>query len=443
MSSSRDSRFKLYFFYFCIIALLCDGFFSYFLRGPLTIWRQLLLLGCWGVFFAYPKQYLGRAGKTFLLFIYALLAWFVLRAGLTYVELGFNPIRLGYALFIFFGAIPFFILPTIVLRSGKDPTSIFRFFALLGGFFGGGLIIDGISGGYFLFLKEDLLYSVGADLDDVFRYSFLAQLISTFGCISFLSVISSLYMVSIKRTIFSQGFYLLCALLVCIGGWFSGSRQIVYPAFLIFFTGILFYFIVGRGKKFLIGASTLLGVAFLSLPIYEFLVKTSDKDEMTERFTLEAIAQDTRYLTWKAGWNETVGDPVVFFMGNGVAYTMGQQARGAEVVGSHYENTFFTVISNAGIFGVVLFLLPVFFILWRIWTRSGPLVFFDFLSIFFIGGFLLTSIASPNGITPTAQIAIYVLAGIYNHRDQFLAGGVRFHLKGGGTIRCRRISEIF
>lgn len=416
MYSSRDSRFKLYFFYFCIIALLCDGFFSYFLRGPLTIWRQLLLLGCWGVFFAYPKQHLGKAGKTFLLFIYALLAWFVLRAGLTYVELGFNPIRLGYAFFIFFGSIPFFILPTMVLRSGKGPASMFRFFALLGGFFGGGLIIDGISGGYFLFLKEDIFSVSMIDSEDIFRYSFLAQIITTFGSISLFSIISSLYMLSIVKKTSSQFFYLVCALLVCIGGWFSGSRQIVYPTLLVFFVGILAYLFIGRGKKMGVALGILLGVFFLAEPIYHFLVRTSDKDEMTERFTLEAIKEDERYLTWQDGWNDTVESPIVLLIGNGVGYTVGQQARGREVVGRHYENTFFSMISNAGILGLLLLLLPIFFVLWKIYTRKGGIAFFDVLSIAFIGGFLLISFVSPNGLTPTAQISIYTLAGIYNNR---------------------------
>ena len=410
-------KLQLYFFYFSAIALLCDGLFSYFLRGPLTYWRQLVVVVGLFLLIAAPKRLFNEKGRHFLLLVSLCVFIVIFRGIVTYIELEFNIIRLGYALILAICGIPFFLFPALIVCGHKDPLDFFLFFTILGSFFGIGMIFDGLYGGYFLFLKENTL-AIGVTIDDIYRYSFLSQIITTFGVFDAFCLMSSLYLMYKAKQLPIQLIYLSSSLLIVAGSWFTGSRQILLPLCFMEFIGIFGYWIYGKGNKILFSVLGGIFMFILSFWGYQFLVNKSSQ-AMNSRYSVENVQYDLRYLDWKQGVDDILNDPFVMVFGKGLAYATGQKSQPHEEVGSHYENSFLARISETGISGLLLLLLPCVFILRQV-VLAQKMEYLDWLSLLVVSVYLFSSSCSPNGLGFTSQMAIYTLAGVYVFRDYFV-----------------------
>jgi hypothetical protein len=409
-------QWQLLFFYCASAAYLCDGFVSFFLRGIIPFWRQLIVAaGLWFLLEGY-NRFFNAKGRNFLLIIGCCAGWLVLRGVVTYFELGFNVVRLAYALVLGICGIPFFLFPALLVHQRHDPRNLFRFFAWLGAFFGAGLIIDGLTGGFFVCLKEEVLAD-GVKADDLFRYSFLAQIISTFGVMSVFCVTSSLYMVYWSRLPVQQLIYFGCGLLIAVGSWYSGSRQITLPALASLALGVVGYVLFVRRSKVVLTVALVLGTLFAAGMLYQFLVDNSN-DETVDRYTIDSLAEDDRSYMWSDGAKAVLGDPLVFLFGKGLAYASGQRSLPHEALGFHYENSYYSRGSETGFGGLMLLLMPCIFVFHQI-IRARRRHYLDWLAFLFMGNYLFISYISPNGLHFTSQAMVYLMAGVYCFRSYF------------------------
>lgn len=411
-------KYSILYFYAVFVAYLCDGGVAFFMRGVFSPWRQLLALGLFFILFRFPKKYLGKSGRTFLLIASTFIVWFVFRACITFLFSNIGAMRIAYSFWGITIGIPFFILPTMYALRRGDPVSLFWKILLLGGFFGCGLLFDGISGGFFNFLKADVIaYSV--DVDDLIRYSFLAQLLTSIGIVGSLFCALSLYLVSKAKTTVGQLIALGCGFVFLLGSWFTGSRQIFIPLLGVYLAGLPAYIFFAKGRKILLIPCLLVIVPLAAISGKNFLVEHS-QDEIAERFTVENISEDSRTETWKQGCRDIFLNPKVLFWGNQFAYTGGGGTSDAGERGSHYENTFLAQINNTGIIQGLYVVFPIFFILKKMKDAGRKKTFFDFTMLLFLAVYILTSLVSPNGVGITALPALYFIAGIYNVRDYFV-----------------------
>ncbi len=414
---STQWTFSICYFYFVFVAYLCDGLVSFFVRGVFPPWRQLLAIGLYFILLRFPKKYLGKSGNSFLFLVLACLFWFFLRANLTYATSGIGLTRILYSFWLLTFAIPFFVLPTMYALKQKKPMSLYWKIVCLGGFFGAGLLLDGITGGFFNFLKGGVL-SYGVNIEDLIRYSFFAQLLTSVGVFGGLTCALSLYIVSREKNIFKQMFALGMGLLFIAGSWFTGSRQIFFLVLGVYLFGLPVYVFFAKGRKLLLVPCLFFLVPMIAISGKDFLVGNS-QDEITERFTAENISEDSRTETWKQGCQEVLGNPKVLLWGNHFAYTGGGGGSDMGESGAHYENTFLCQINNTGIIQGFYVLLPVLFILKKMYDAKHRRTFFDFTTLLFLGGYLLTSLVSPNGVGITALPCLYFIAGVYNVRNYF------------------------
>ena len=142
-----------------------------------------------------------------------------------------------------------------------------------------------------------------------------------------------------------------------------------------------------------------------------------ENDVYVSRFDRETVEEDDRYLTWERGYQELFVNASLrsWCLGNGIGYASGQQIHSGESLGSHYENTYLARFNEMGIWGIVLLLYPVFFVIKKINFRS----YIDVLILLVLITFLIISMISPNGNSPTTQIAVYLSLGVFIERRYF------------------------
>lgn len=403
----------LYYFLISIFMLANGSLFTWLFQGtPLSIWRQLIWLIGVVVFIRYLRQTddgeLWKVGKLHLyLFVYI-----VFLALFTLAIYNFNLVRLAYAFWIYFSGIPFMLLPFIWSDSGIKAQRFYDMFIGLGCFLTVGLVTDYLSGGFF---TKMFLISVVSSLKDILkdgRFCFLSEAPTTFGVYYCFCLFCTLYRLYISESNMTKLILLLVSLTYMVGGWMTGSRQIVFVLALTFFVSMAYYlcFVMDK-KQFIIPVVVIVAFAIPSVKSFLFA-----DEAYQNRYSAKLIKKDSRYTAWERGFKENVVDDVgIFLVGKAVALSQGQKALKNELLGSHYENTYFSRLSEIGVMGIVLLLLPVLY-LCRYWSRSS---FFNVALFAFFLSYLLISYVSPNGTHQTTQMTIYLAFGLFLKRKYF------------------------
>lgn len=334
-----------------------------------------------------------------------------IQALLTYAIYNFNVVRLGYAFWAYFFGLPFLLLPYLWVESGRKPQTFYNIFIILGLFLTIGLVIDFVSGGFFtrMFLVSVVSSSEGM-LDDG-RFCFLSEAPTTFGVYYSFCLFCTLYRLYISNSNAVKLILLFIAFSFIIGAWLTGSRQIVFALALVFSVSFVYYIGFVKDKK----SYVLIGLVILLLiapSIQSFLF--SEKSYQ-ERYSSESIEEDTRYSSWERGFKENVENVEVFLIGKGVALSQGQKALDTEYVGSHYENTYYSRLSEIGIIGIILLLIPIICLV-RNW---GRITFFNISLLSFFLSYIFISYISPNGSHQTTQMVIYLACGMYLKKDYY------------------------
>lgn len=402
---------KILVFYFVSIFMLANGsLFTWLFQGtPLNIWRQLIWLIGLMFFIRYIRitnsWELKKIARNHGIIGYVIF----IQALLTYVICNFNVVRLGYAFWVYFAGLPFLLLPYLWAESGRKPQTFYNIFIILGLFLTIGLVIDFVSGGFFtrMFLVSVVSSSEGM-LDDG-RFCFLSEAPTTFGVYYSFCLFCTLYRLYISNSNTVKLILLFIALSFIIGAWLTGSRQIVFALALVFSVSFVYYIGFVKDKK----SYVLIGLVILLLiapSIQSFLF--SEKSYQ-ERYSSESIEEDTRYSSWERGFKENVENVEVFLIGKGVALSQGQKALDTEYVGSHYENTYYSRLSEIGIIGIILLLLPMIYLI-RNW---GKTTFFNISLLSFFLSYIFISYVSPNGSYQTTQMIVYLAWGVYLKKD--------------------------
>lgn len=400
-------KWEIRFVYLSIIALLCDAFFSYLFK--ISVWRQVLTISCDCIILYHAAKDFNRSDKRIFALIIFLFSYFIWRCLLTYGSLGFSPMRLIYYVWMIFWPLPFYFLPQLVHKYTGSFISLFKFLAFTGGVFGLGLTVDGLSGGFFTKLYViPIGYASGEiSLDDALdRYSFLAIHLTTSGVFLSLSLVAALYLHFYKNSYV----YLASCILMIVGSFYTGSRQITLPICLTFIIG---YFVGLKGSS--LSAIKKFFIAIFTVFIFCFGVNTtinSMSDTAADRYSVNTMQKDNRSRHWKRGFEETVLVPEVFLWGKGVSYSSGIKANKSEITGSHYENSYYSAISCCGIASLFLIIFPGVYIVYRAMRSLKKQRFFCILSLLFAFDYFLIAYISPNALH-LATVSAMIMAGCF------------------------------
>lgn len=406
---------EICFFALAIVMLANGALFTWlFSGGVLGMWRQgIWIAGSILMAFNFKRLYswnpdafnIVKMQMWFFLFMFVF-------AMFTWILQGFNLLRLAYALWIYFNGVPFLLLPCLLKWHGISPRLLFGFFSCLGVFLSAGILLDFVWGGTITATLGVAFKSADA-VKESGRYCFLAEAPTTFSVYYCFCMISSLWRMYESRNQLWKVLSLFASLMCLLGAWLTGSRQMVAVLVGTWCVSLGFYFLFVRDKK----RSLAICITVLMLSatsITAFLYKDSS---FQNRYSSKTIAKDNRTIMWNKGYSDTFGSPEwgVFLWGKGVGMTQGQRAQKGESVGSHYENTFFSRMSDVGFIGIVILVYPFFFFL----RRASIHCFADVLLFCFFASYLFVCFVSPNGSHQTTQMAIFLALGIVSNKEYF------------------------
>lgn len=390
----------------------------------LNAWRQLIFVV--GLFWLY-KFYKYYKGTIYQQIIKLYSFFFVLMVGYATVSRmlnGFGYYRLIFNFWIYFSGVPFIIFPLMYKVYHKGLTRFSTIFVCLGLFSSFGILLDYFSGGmftkFFFLYNQDLLDVKPEEMGG--RYYFLSESATVFGlyyCFCTVCVIYNMFKCRMERI---KMLYLLLLFVMVMCAFLTGSRQILLAQCIEIIGCFLYYIIFSNGnKRFII--YVLIAAGTIGMPyIVGFM---SENKKLLERYDSSNVKEDSRSALWKIGFDETCKDLGVFAFGKGFSYVAGQKANKNEVVGNHYENTFFARISETGIVGLLIFLYPFIFIIRRM--RSIDLLRCCIFS--FLVAFLIVSFISPNGIHQTSQMVLFICWGWFleSYKKKMVHGSGQMH----------------
>lgn len=401
-------------FFLIIIFMYTNGMlFTWLFAGtPLNAWRQLSWLVLFILLYSSYRKYNNVELYSVINFSSIYLVILLFLSAYTFIYQGFNLVRVFYSWWLYLVGVPFVLFAPMVVKAQINKKWFFGIFTYMGLFITLGLFIDYRLDGL-ITRTLHLGFSEG-DLADQFRLCFLSEAPTTFAVIYSFFSISAIAMMKMSKTWIMKSWYSIIAVSSILGAWMTGSRQIVLCLAIILIIGFVYYifFVKDSRKYFMIIPLT---IVFASLPWA--LGVTHENNVYVSRFDHENIKEDDRYLTWKRGYQELFVDAPLrsWCLGNGIGYASGQQARSGEALGSHYENTYLARFNEMGVWGIVLLLYPVFFVIKKINLRS----YIDVLILLVLITFLIVSMISPNGNSPTTQIAVYLSLGVFIERRYF------------------------
>lgn len=396
--------------------MLANGsFVSYFFsRPPLNMWRQVIWII--GLFILFNLMQRTKSSKLRSIFdIHGAFSLFVIFSGtFTIIFREFNLLRIGYAIWLYFAGFPFIVLPILIVYSRQSRKIFTNFLAYSGLFFAIGLILDYYLGGFFT-LTFNEMYRARYDVDnsdsEFYRYCFTAEAPTTFSVLYNLQMLCFVWKLHTSNSSSKTILYLFSITLFIIGAWFTGSRQLLIILVITLVIALSYELFFIRGKK----KNVVLLLLFLAI-LAPFTQDFINKDDVyRERFEINTIREDTRAQKWERGLIETILDPKVLLLGNGVGYTQNQKALNSEEYGSHYENSFFARISDIGIIGFLLMIYPAFYVL----VKFSKKKFADVMLAALMLSYLIICFVSPNGSSPTTQTAVYLGLGLFICRRYF------------------------
>ena len=406
------NRIILSFYILAIFMLANDAFFTW-LGGfvGISYWRQMIwiigILILINSIAAYPASpsiiSIKRISYKYLLIFIAV----VVLSVITLFVQNFNIVRIVYSWWIYFSGLPFIVFPFISKQCGWSRSRLNWLFILLGLFLSIGIFIDFLSGGLITSL---FLLTVTRDVGDfeAGRYCFLSTAPTTFSIYYCLCLFCALSQFLNEKSAFKKYFLLILALLFVFASIFCGSRQTLAALLIVFMMGV-FNILRKNRLSFIILLLGGLSLVLLFPTMKQYIQANSGFEE---RYTTSSIMEDERDETWREGLNECIINPTLkrVLIGDGVGYTAGQQAAKGEVVGDHYENTFFARISDVGwLLAFTSLLLPCFYIWRNKRLCKAKILFYAGLIL----AYLFICCVSPNGASGTTQMSLFIILGLF------------------------------
>lgn len=401
-------RFFLVYYIVSIFMLANGAMFTWLFQIlHFPVWRQAI----WGVGLIYLFKYARRTHSALLkkylrdnaIFFYIV----ILLSLLTILLEHFNIVRIVYAWWMYFSGLPFLLFPFVATQEGWSESKVNYFFIGLGTFLSIGLIIDYMTGGMFTSM---FLLQTSSDLSGLLesgRYCFLSEAPTTFGVYYAFCMVFCIRQLSTESRTHRQLILMFITLLYILGAWFTGSRQIVAVLLLVFLPGILWLFFKGKRNKIAFGV--LFFILLSVVPAVKVFIFSDDSYQ--ERYSSESVKEDIRYTYWERGFRESIteAEPKRLLIGDAVAKSQGQKAKEGELTGSHYENTFWSRMSEMGLVGLFMFCYPVIFLL----KYMNYKLLDDLLILAVMVVFLFISYVSPNGIHQTSQMVLNLGLGLF------------------------------
>jgi hypothetical protein len=205
-------------------------------------------------------------------------------------------------------------------------------------------------------------------------------------------------------------FYLFATFLFLIGGWYTGSRQVLFT--LVFTQAASLLYLAFLGKK-----DKVINIAIISLTIVSVsfflvdLLTSANFEAYTERFTSDTDGgNQKRMYAWALGVEQlSIANLQKWFVGNGFTYTMGQYASPGEKVGYHMESSVWAMFAEIGLFSWYVFFWPLgysFYLMSKLKTSLFKILIFSFLI-----SFTFTSFISPNASNPLSTMCLFIILG--------------------------------
>lgn len=385
-----------------------DALFTFIgLRTGIAFWRQLIWLIGVIIMFSFIKR---NEIDSLALYIYkkyfkVFICVFVLSIVTILVD-GFNPVRIIYTWIEYSYGLPFLLFPMICRKCGWSVSKMNYLFIFLGSFLTTGLLLDYFFGGLF---TTAFALSVGDGIEhfDTGRYNFLSTSNGILTVYYSLCLFCCFYEFHRSKSTFLKFLLILLTVFFIFGSIYTGARQTLVGLILMELIGVLSII-----RRNIIGSIILfvtMGLLF-SIVVPSVSKLLSDNQGYQNRYTVEAIKEDTRSEMWNRGFNDNFVEASVrrLTIGDGVGLVNSQKANVGEATGPNYENTFFARISEIGVMlGLLSLLIPVFFLM-----KKRGIVLYN-LHWGVILSFLFISVVSPNGATNQSQMAIFILLGMY------------------------------
>lgn len=375
----------------------------------LSFWRQLISLISYIILlkllpvartegYNYTLDVLGSYKKLFVYIGFASL--------LTIMINGFGIYRVFYAITEYAFPIPFIFVPMIAVKCGWSRSKLNRFFIGIGIFLSTGLIVDYITGGFFTTM---FILSISDALEnfDSGRFYFLSTSNAIFTVYYSLCVMCCFHEYHNSNRTSVRVFLLLISFYCIFASIFCGARQTLVGLLLVEFLGL--FSIVRSNATNVLFLLVSFGFLYLAVPSAQKML--SDNTGFGDRYSAAAIQEDERNETWQKGFEHCFSNTTVkrALVGDGVSYVVSMKAAKGEEVGKHYENTFFTRISELGIIvGIISLLIPIYYF-WKYKKRSKHWL----LYLGVICSYFFICMISPNGGSAQTQMSMLMLLGMY------------------------------
>lgn len=400
------SKYIIY-FYFISIFLIANGSFANFIFTSLhfSVWRQCIWF--FGLFLVFKytsffgdvnlKRLVRRERNYFIIILILSLV--------TVLTYEFNIVRIVYAWWQYFCGLPFVLFPFFLKHAGWDDNKVAKVFIYFGLFQTIGLLLDYLSGGFFT-----VTFQVRESTDGLLengRYCFLAETPSTFGIYYCLCLVMTLKEILYTQSFVKKLLLLFLSMSYVIGAWFTGSRQIVAALLIVLIVAL--YLLYRRDRRIRVPMLTIIFVSSLFFPLV--MGKLYQEDAYSNRYSASTIQEDERVNSWRMGFEYCIGEMNIkrILLGEAVGFVSGQKALDNEATGFHFENSYWARMSETGLVGLGLFLLPFWVLLKKMnRERLSELLYFSFML-----SFLFTSYVSPNGASTTAQMSIFLILGFF------------------------------
>lgn len=378
----------------------------------LNVWRQLIwFVGLFIVLKSTISKHSFRIRRLFNT-TKKLFGWILFCSFVTIAIYAFNPIRIIYAWWMYFSGIPFVLLPYVLRKNHWSENKINNLFVFFGLFQTIGLLVDYILGGLF----TTMFASAGNDTENLLeagRYCFMAEAPTTFGIYYSFCLLMTLKSVVCTKSNIKRLFLIIFSCTYIIAAWFTGSRQIVAALAIVFVFGLVFIYKYDKQTRNVVVVMVLVVIA----AIPSIYIKLTEDEVYANRFDSETIKEDTRSEKWHNGFVYCIKDmnPKRILMGEAIGLAMGQKAEHGEVVGSHYENSIWSRMSETGLIGLILLLYPVIYLM-KGFNRHRLM---DVLTLAFMISYVMTCYVSPNGLNQTAQMSVYLALGMYIYNKDY------------------------
>lgn len=395
-------------YYVISIFLIANGAFatSIFSTLHMPFWRQLIWIVGLIILISKKNDFKNKILNAFINEHKKCFYWTIFLTVITLLVYDFNLIRLGFSWWFYFSGIPYVLFPFILRHSGHSLKWISYLFLFLGLFMSFGITLDYALGGFF---TKMFILKQAPELDlmiDTGRFCFLSEAPTTFGLYLSFCLSLTLYLFGKSNNFKEKALTFVSPLIFILGAWFTGSRQIVIALLIIYITTIAYFLCIKTNKRsFIIFSFSIIGVLGLN-SIKNILYKDESQQN---RYSKDTLAEDTRSKFWHEGFIYCVGELNIkrILLGEAVALAQTHKALPNEERGHNYENTFWFRMSETGICGIYLLLLPIIYYL-KIRKKSDLNIILGMLFL----AFIFISYISPNGQHQTSQMVIYIAIGL-------------------------------